>query len=135
MARNATFQNMASGIAKAAVAAKGDLDKLLKAKFPGGKSTVADTVNEMIGTIGENMTLRRTAFLAVKTAHVASYMHNTLAPGLGKIGVIVALESRASRRSLRGSGNKSLCTSPRPIRKPSTSKAWTRPSSRGSGRC
>jgi len=83
VARNEIFQNMASGIAEAAVAAKGDLDKLLKAKFPGGKSTVADTIKEMIGTIGENMTLRRTAYLAVKNGTVASYMHNAMAPGLG----------------------------------------------------
>ncbi|HET7211913.1 MAG TPA: translation elongation factor Ts, partial [Methyloceanibacter sp.] len=62
VARNATFQGMAAGIAKAAVGAKGDLDKLLHGKFPGSKATVADTIKEMIGTIGENMTLRRTAF-------------------------------------------------------------------------
>jgi elongation factor Ts len=104
VARNATFQTMASGIAKAAIAAKGDLGKLLETKFPGGKSTVADTVTEMIGTIGENMTLRRTAFLAVKNGAVASYMHNTLAPGLGKIGVIVALESKGEAKQLAGFG-------------------------------
>jgi elongation factor Ts len=104
VARNATFQEMASGIAKAAVGAKGDLDKLLKAKFPGGKATVADTVTEMIGTIGENMTLRRTGYLAVKNGTVASYMHNTLAPGLGKIGVIVALESKGEPKQLAAFG-------------------------------
>ncbi len=82
-----------AGIAEAALGAKGDLDKLGKAKFPGGKDSVADTIKEMIGTIGENMTLRRTAYLDVKKGAVASYMHNQMAPGLGKIGVIVALES------------------------------------------
>jgi elongation factor Ts len=104
VARNETFQTMASGIAKAAVGAKGDLDKLLEAKFPGGTATVADTVKEMIGTIGENMTLRRTAFINVKNGAVASYMHNTLAPGLGKIGVIVALESEGKPEELAGFG-------------------------------
>jgi len=104
VARNETFQTMASGIAKAAVAAKGDLDKLLKAKFPGGAATVADTVKEMIGTIGENMTLRRTAFVDVKNGAVASYMHNMMAPGLGKIGVIVALESTGEPTQLAGFG-------------------------------
>ncbi len=104
VARNETFQAMASGIAKAAVAAKGDLDKLLKAKFPGGAATVADTVKKMIGTIGENMTLRRTAFLDVKNGAVASYMHNMMAPGLGKIGVIVALESTGEPTQLAGFG-------------------------------
>ena len=104
VARNATFQDMAAGIAKAAVGAKGDLNTLLHAKFPGGTATVADTIKEMIGTIGENMALRRTAFLAVKSGTVASYMHNTLAPGLGKIGVIVALESKGEPKQLSAFG-------------------------------
>jgi elongation factor Ts len=104
VARNETFQKMASGIAKAAVAAKGNLDKLLEAKFPGGKASVADTINEMIGTIGENMALRRTAFLSVKEGSVASYMHSMMAPGLGKIGVIVALESKGDAKKLMGFG-------------------------------
>jgi len=104
VARNDTFQNMASGIAKAALEAKGDLDKLAKAKFPGGKATVADTIKEMIVTISENMTLRRTAYLAAKKGAVASYMHNVMAPGLGKIGVIVALESAGDPQQLMGFG-------------------------------
>jgi elongation factor Ts len=104
VARNATFQGMAAGIAKAAVGAKGDLDKLLHGKFPGSKATVADTIKEMVGTIGENMTLRRTAFLAVKNGTVASYMHNTMAPQLGKIGVIVALESKGETKQLAAFG-------------------------------
>ena len=93
VARNETFQAMARGIAEAGLGAKGDLVKLANAKFSGGKGTVADTIKEMIGTIGENMTLRRTAYLDVKKGAVASYIHNQMAPGLGKIGVIVALES------------------------------------------
>jgi elongation factor Ts len=104
VARNDTFQKMASGIAKAALVAKGDLDKLAKSKFPGGGTSVADTVKEMIGTIGENMTLRRTAYLAAKNGAVASYMHNMMAPGLGKIGVIVALESTGDAEQLNTFG-------------------------------
>ncbi len=104
VARNATFQDMASGIAKTAIGAKGNVDKLMNAKFPGGKATVADTIKEMIGTIGENMTLRRTAFLSVKNGRVAGYMHNTMAPGLGKIGVIVALESKGDAKQLAAFG-------------------------------
>ncbi len=104
VARNETFQKMASGIAEAALGAKGDLDKLAKAKFPGGKGSVAETVKEMIGTIGENMTLRRTAYLDVKKGAVASYMHNQMAPGLGKIGVIVALESSGDAEALKSFG-------------------------------
>jgi elongation factor Ts len=104
VARNDTFQTMATGIAKAALGAKGDLDKLAKAKFPGGTASVADTINEMIGTIGENMTLRRTAYLDVKNGAVASYIHNQMAPGLGKIGVVVALESTGDAEALKGFG-------------------------------
>jgi elongation factor Ts len=95
---------MASGIAQAALATKGDLDKLAKAKFPGGSTSVADTIKEMIGTIGENMALRRTAYLAAKNGAVASYMHNVMAPGLGKIGVIVALESTGDAEQLKTFG-------------------------------
>ena len=58
----------------------------------------------MIGSIGENMTLRRTAYLGVKNGAVASYMHNTIAPGLGKIGVIVALESTGDAEKLKSFG-------------------------------
>jgi elongation factor Ts len=65
---------------------------------------VADTIKEMIGTIGENMTLRRTAYLAVKKGAVASYVHNMMAPGLGKIGVIVALESDGDPEQLKAFG-------------------------------
>ena len=104
VARNETFQKMARGIAEAGLGAKGDLDKLAKAKFPGGKGTVADTIKEMIGTIGENMTLRRTAYLDVKKGAVASYIHNQMAPGLGKIGVIVALESTGDADALKSFG-------------------------------
>jgi elongation factor Ts len=104
VARNDTFQKMASGIAQAALQAKGDLDKLTHAKYPGGKATVADTLKEMIGTIGENMALRRTSYLAVKKGAVATYMHNVLVPGLGKIGVIVALESTGNADELKNFG-------------------------------
>jgi elongation factor Ts len=104
VARNDTFQTMAFGIAKAALAAKGDLDRLAKAKFPGSSASVADTIKERIGTIGENMTLRRTAYLAVKNGAVASYMHTMMAPGLGKIGVIVALESTGDAEQLKTFG-------------------------------
>jgi elongation factor Ts len=104
VARNAAFQRMASGIAEAALQAKGDLDKLSKAKFPGGSATVADTIKQMIGSIGENMTLRRAAYLTAKNGAVASYIHNAIAPGLGKIGVIVALESTGTPDDVKAFG-------------------------------
>ena len=98
VARNDKFQEMVRTIAADALKAKGDLDKLAKGAYGGGKITVADHLKEMIGSIGENMTLRRSAYLGVKNGAVASYMHNTISPGLGKIGVIVALEFDRRRR-------------------------------------
>ncbi len=104
VARNQAFQDMARAISEAALKAKGDLDALGAAKFPGGSGTVADTIKEMIGSIGENMSLRRTAYLSVKDGAVANYMHNTIAPGLGKIGVIVALESKGDVEKVKAFG-------------------------------
>ena len=104
VARNDAFQKMACGIAEAALHAKGDLDKLAKAKFPRSSATVADTIKEMIASIGENMTLRRTAHLVAKNGAVASYVHNAIAPGLGKIGVIVALESTGNPDGVKAFG-------------------------------
>jgi len=104
VARNQKFQHMVSAIAAAALKAKGDLDKLAAAKFGDGKATVAETIKEMIGAIGENMTLRRTAHLSTPKGVVASYLHNMIAPGLGKIGVIVALESGGDNEQLKSFG-------------------------------
>ncbi len=100
VARNPHFQEMVSTIAGAALKASGNLDQLATAAYGSGKATVADTIKEMIGSIGENMTLRRAAHLSVAKGAVASYMHNMLAPGLGKIGVIVALDSAGDEKKL-----------------------------------
>ena len=86
VAKNAEFQQMVAAIAKAALSAP-DLEAL-KAADLGGK-TVADTITDKIATIGENMSLRRMAVVEGET--VVSYVHNAVAPGMGKIGVLVAL--------------------------------------------
>jgi elongation factor Ts len=104
VARNQTFQDMVSAIAAAALKAKGHLDTLADAKYGTGTATVAETIKEMIGSIGENMTLRRAAHLSAAKGVVASYMHNQIAPGLGKIGVIVALESEGDTEQLKSFG-------------------------------
>ena len=104
VARNQKFQDMVSAIAAAALKVKGDVDKLAAAKYGGGNATVAETIKEMIGSIGENMTLRRAAHLSAANGVIASYMHNTIAPGLGKIGVIVALESAGDAERLKSFG-------------------------------
>ena len=103
VARNEQFQTMVKEIAALALKAKGDVKKLADAKMPGGKS-VADHIQEAVGKIGENMSLRRTALLQVKDGVVATYVHNSVAPDLGKIGVLVALESKAGADKLNELG-------------------------------
>lgn len=100
VARNTQFQDMVSGIAALAPAADGDVEKLAAMKLAGGKGTVDETIKELIATIGENMNLRRTATMTVKSGVVASYIHNKIAEGLGKIGVLVGLESEGKAESL-----------------------------------
>lgn len=87
VARNAEFQSMVAEIGQAALGVDGDVEAL-KAAPMGGK-TVAEIVTEKVATIGENMTLRRSARLTGDV--VATYVHNAVAPNMGKIGVLVAL--------------------------------------------
>ena len=102
VARNEKFQAMVADIAKLALAAGGNTEKLKTAKFPGSQHAVAEYVAEMVATIGENMGVRRTASLKVKDGVIGSYVHNQAAPGLGKIGVLVALEiNRQQGRAVR----------------------------------
>ena len=100
VARNDKFQDLVRQIASLAPKAGGDLAKLLATKFPGKSISVEEHMKEMIATIGENMTVRRTAALEVKEGLVASYMHNKVVDGLGKIGVIVAIESKGKADKL-----------------------------------
>ncbi len=100
VARNAQFQELVRGITSLAPAAKGDLAKLSAAAYPGKGVSVDEHLKAMIATIGENMSLRRTAELSVKDGIVADYVHNKAADGLGKIGVLVALESKGDKAAL-----------------------------------
>jgi elongation factor Ts len=104
VARNEKFQAMVADIAKLALNAGGNTEKLKTAKFPGSPHAVAEYVAEMVATIGENMGVRRTASLKVKDGVIGSYVHNQAAPGLGKIGVLVALESTGSKEELSAFG-------------------------------
>ena len=104
VARNDTFQDLVRQIGSLATKAGGDLKKLLAMPYPGKSLSVAEHLQEMIATIGENLTLRRTASLEVKDGVVASYTHNKVVDGLGKIGVIVALESKGDAVKLNEIG-------------------------------
>jgi len=103
VARNDQFQALAKSVAVAALKSEtSDVDTLKKADV-GGK-TVEEAVTNAIATIGENMNLRRVSFLTVGQGVVAQYIHNSTAPGLGKIGVLVALESTANAGKLNELG-------------------------------
>jgi elongation factor Ts len=93
VARNDSFQAFAREAAKLALDTDGTLEGLEAATFPGAATTVKESLANLIATIGENMTLRRVAKLDVTKGVIASYVHGQVVEGLGKIGVLVALES------------------------------------------
>jgi elongation factor Ts len=97
VARNDRFQDMVRKIALLAPKAKGDLAKLLAMPYPDKSETVEQFVKEAVATIGENMSVRRTAEVSVAEGVVADYIHNKAGDGLGKIGVLVGIESRGDR--------------------------------------
>ena len=103
VARNTEFQEFAATLATLALGAD-DLESLTAADYPETGRNVADELTHKIATIGENMSLRRMAKLSVGAGTVVSYMHNATAPGLGRIGVLVALESTAGTDVLDGLG-------------------------------
>ena len=92
VARNETFQGFVEAAAKVVLEVGDDLDAIKAAPFPGTGRTVAEELTHLVATIGENMTIRRAKVLSVKQGVVASYMHQALKPGLGKIGVLAAVE-------------------------------------------
>jgi elongation factor Ts len=96
VARNELFQAFVRTVAGLAVAGEGDVEALKRTPYPGVGRSVGEELTELIGRIGENLVLRRVARLSVGQGLVASYMHNSLAPGLGKIGVLLALDSPAA---------------------------------------
>jgi len=102
VARNADFQNLVRGIAAVAQEKNlADVEAIKAAAYPGG-GTVDAAIANAIATIGENMTLRRAASLEVNAGVIGSYVHNAIADGLGKIGVLVALESTGDAAALAG---------------------------------
>jgi len=103
VARNEAFQDYVRNVTKVALAAGEDVEKLKAAAYPAG-GTVADALTALIAKIGENMTLRRAAVLKVGAGVVATYVHSAVAPGLGKIGVLVALESPGDKDALLALG-------------------------------
>ena len=102
VARNDLFQGLVKMIAGVALNAGTDLEKIKAAKV--GSITVADAIADTIAKIGENMTLRRAASLSVSKGAIGAYVHNSVVEGLGKIGVLVALESTGKADELASLG-------------------------------
>lgn len=104
VARNDKFQALSKGIADVALKVGGDVDTIKNAAYPGTSRNVEDEIKEHIAVIGENMNLRRAAVLSVAQGIVVPYIHNAVAEGLGKIVVLVALESSAPADKLEELG-------------------------------
>ncbi len=102
--RNDDFQALAGNIADVALDVGGDVDAVNAAAYPDG-GTVSAAITELVATIGENMGLRRTATIEVGAGIVASYIHGAINPGLGRIGVLVGLESGGDQGKLAELGH------------------------------
>ena len=93
VARNDMFQDFVEEVAKTALLVGEDLDAIKAAPYPGADRSVGEQLTHLIATIGENMSIRRARVLSIERGAVASYVHQTVRPGLGRIGVLVALEA------------------------------------------
>ena len=93
VARNEAFQNFVHTVAEIALEVGDDVETIKAAAYPETGRTVAEELVHLVATVGENMTIRRAKVFTVSSGAVATYVHNALKPGLGKIGVLVALES------------------------------------------
>ena len=104
VARNEAFQDFVKAVTAMVLARGDDIEALKVASFPGTGRTVAEELTHLIATIGENMTLRRAKRIVVTAGVVMPYVHSALAPGIGKIGALVALESGADAGALQPLG-------------------------------
>ena len=104
VARNDSFQEFVRSVADVSLESGGDYVGTLATSYPSESRTVEEQVQHMVSTIGENIQFRRSAGLTVDAGIVASYMHNAVVPNLGKIGVLVALESDGDTEKLSALG-------------------------------
>ncbi|MCT6880303.1 MAG: translation elongation factor Ts [Commensalibacter sp.] len=103
VARNEQFQQFVEDVAKTALKVGEDLETLKNTPMENGKS-VADNLTQLIATIGENMTIRRVRVINIDNGVVASYVHGALRPGVGKIGVLVALKTSSPSEAIENLG-------------------------------
>ena len=104
VARNEQFQGIVGNVAKLAIEAAGNVEKLAEMPFPGTGRSVAGELTDAIAKIGENMNLRRSAVVEVKDGVIGTSVHNTVKAGMGKLGVIVGIESKGDKAVLAGLG-------------------------------
>jgi elongation factor Ts len=100
VARNKEFQSFVQALSRLALDSSGDIESLKETAFPGSGRTVEEELTHLISTIGENIVLRRVRRLSTAEGAVFSYVHNSLGPGIGKIGVLVTLASTAPAEKL-----------------------------------
>ena len=100
VARNESFQAFVREAGKIALMGGETVDDLKAMHFPGSQTTVGDRLQELIATVGENMTIRRLTKMSVPHGFIATYVHNAVHEGLGKIGVMVALETEGDVTTL-----------------------------------
>ncbi len=101
VARNESFQEIVRGVAQAALSTDGSSDAVAGATYAGTGKSVTDTIKDAVGTIGENMSFRRAAKLSVGQGAVATYVHNSVEDNLGKMGVLVAIETTGDAEAAR----------------------------------
>ncbi len=104
VARNDQFKDFVKRAAELALDLEGDAEKLVANPMEEGGATVGEMLTQLVAKIGENLSVRRAAALAVSPGVVASYVHNAVSPELGKIGVLVALQSTADAAKLQALG-------------------------------
>jgi elongation factor Ts len=101
VARNDSFQDIVRGVAEVALGTDGSTEAVANATYPATGKSVADTIKDAVGTIGENMSFRRSAKLSVGQGAVATYVHNSVEDNLGKMGVLVAIETAGNADAAR----------------------------------
>ncbi|MBB6259644.1 elongation factor Ts [Paenochrobactrum gallinarii] len=104
VARNDAFQEIVRNVAQVALATDGSTEAVAAATYPGAEKNVTEVIKDAVGTIGENMSFRRSAALSVNNGTVATYIHNGVSDGLGKMGVLVAIETDGDKEAANAFG-------------------------------
>lgn len=104
VARNDAFQQIVRNVADVALTTDASTEAVAAAIYPGSEKSVTEVIKDAVGTIGENLTFRRSAGLTVSEGVVATYVHNSVTDGLGKIGVLVAIETTGDKEAAKAFG-------------------------------